>query len=172
MIEVLLSLIQTGQNWLLWKNGAITCNWLSTPFYDLMIGLLRICWAKERNWDPAWNQTQLGSPNSYLESVVISLTVSYPIGQTHKLTNTFPLQLEIYQAFIEEVLRQTSEDHIDYRSLGSALEAVQDLKTVTQILHKCTISSLRLHVLWDQLQYITSSDCCWFMQYSYVVAVV
>lgn len=40
------------------------------------------------------------------------------------------LQLEIYQAFIEEVLRQTSEDHIDYRSLGSALEAIQDLKMV------------------------------------------
>ena len=39
-------------------------------------------------------------------------------------------QLEIYQAFLEEVLRQTSEDHIDYRSLGSALETIQDLKMV------------------------------------------
>ena len=41
------------------------------------------------------------------------------------------VQLEIYQAFIEEVLRQTSEYHVDYKSLGLALETIQDLKVVS-----------------------------------------
>ena len=41
------------------------------------------------------------------------------------------MQLEIYQAFIEEVLRQTSEYHVDYKSLGLALETIQDLKVVS-----------------------------------------
>ena len=51
---------------------------------------------------------------------------------------TFPLylihmQLDIYLAFIEEVLQHTCEEHMDYNPLGSALEALQDLKQV--VLH-------------------------------------
>ena len=40
------------------------------------------------------------------------------------------LQLEIYQAFMEKVLEQTFEDHVDYKPLGQALETLQDLKNV------------------------------------------
>jgi len=43
------------------------------------------------------------------------------------------MQLDIYLAFIEEVLQHTCEEHLDYNPLGSALEALQDLKQV--VLH-------------------------------------
>ena len=39
-------------------------------------------------------------------------------------------QLEIYQAFVEKVLEQTHEDHVDFKPLGQALESLQDLKSV------------------------------------------
>ena len=43
------------------------------------------------------------------------------------------MQLDIYLAFIEEVLQYTCEEHMDYIPLGSALEALQGLKQV--VLH-------------------------------------
>ena len=75
---------------------------------------------------PSWSLFPL---SHNLLTYSLSFLLSLPPSPT-PLHHTTP-QLEIYQAFIEEVLRQTSEDHIDYRSLGSALEAIQDLKTVS-----------------------------------------
>lgn len=42
-------------------------------------------------------------------------------------------QLEIYEAFLEEVLKQTSESHCDYAPLGTALQELGDLKEVSFI---------------------------------------